>query len=562
MSVEVSGNGGSTWVVAENVGAAARNFGWQPVEIRLETLVPLNNQFRVRVRAHDGGTDSNVEAGIDDVRIEQVACDLTPPCFTAATFAGLANVVQGPSCGETNLSWAAATSNCQNAQIHYNVYRSTTAGFTPGPANRIASGLSATTFHDILLVPGTTYHYIVRADDSRSGEDANTVDRSFTPAVTADTMPPVFAGVATVDSGTACGENLLGWLPAGETCSVPVRYNVYRSTTPGFTPAPSNLAASIIGTSYVDRALTPLTTYYYKVRAVDGHGNEESNLVEGSAAARALPRIVYHEDFEAGPGGWGVTFLNNALTGNWEWGDPEGTGVQPEDDATPSPGVNAWVTGLSAGASVGANDVDGGVTTLISPNLDASTLPTATLQMALFYSNDAGANPGEDPYIVEVSGDGGTNWATALFTLSDIAPWTPVQVDLGPLIPLTNQVRIRVKAQDVGVGGSLVEAGIDEVSIFQPGGACTVCSGPTTPVGTIQVTRSGDDIIVDWSAGPGSAPAYNVYVRSGPGLGTLVRAGTTTAKTFTHAGAARLTGDNFFYVVSSVDSCGRESAAF
>jgi hypothetical protein len=53
-----------------------------------------------------------------------------------------------------------------------------------------------------------------------------------------------------------------------------------------------------------------------------------------------------------------------------------------------------------------------------------------------------------------------------------------------------------------------------------------------------------------------------VYVRSGPGLGTLVRAGTTTAKTFTHAGAARLTGNNFFYVVTTVDSCGRESAAF
>jgi hypothetical protein len=100
------------------------------------------------------------------------------------------------------------------------------------------------------------------------------------------------------------------------------------------------------------------------------------------------------------------------------------------------------------------------------------------------------------------------------------------------------------------------------VSIYQPGGACTTCSGPTTPVGTIQVARSGDDIVLDWSADPASAAAYNVDVRSGPGLGTLVRAGTTTAKTFTHTGAARLTGNNFFYVVTTVDPCGRESAAF
>jgi hypothetical protein len=562
MSVEVSGNGGSSWVVAETVGAAARNLGWQPVEIRLETLVPLNNQFRMRVRAHDGGIDSNVEAGIDDVRVEQVACDLTPPCFTAATFAGLASVAQSTSCGETDLSWAAATSNCQNAQIHYNVYRSTTAGFTPGPANRIAGGVSATTFHDTLLVPGTTYHYLVRAEDSRSGEETNTVDRPFTPAVTTDTVPPVFTGLATVSSGDGCGENLVTWLPAAETCSVPVRYDVYRSTSPGFTPGAANLAASIIGTSYIDRALTPLTTYYYKVRAMDGRGNEEQNLVEGSAAARTLPLVVYHQDFESGAGGWGVTSPNTAITGNWELGDPQGTGVQPEDDATPPPGVNAWVTGLQAGSGVGSFDVDSGVTTLISPNLDVSSLPNATLQMSLFYSNDQGANPGEDAYIIEVSGDGGANWVQAFFTLGDVAPWTPVQVNLGTLVPLTSQVRLRATAQDLGAGGSLVEAGLDEVSIYQPGGACTACSGPTTPVGTIQVARSGDDILLDWSADPASAAAYNVYVRSGPGLGTLVRAGTTTAKTFTHAGAARLTGNNFFYVVTTVDSCGRESAAF
>jgi hypothetical protein len=562
MTVEVSGNGGSTWVVAETIGAAARNLGWQPVEIRLETLVPLNNQFRLRARAHDGGTDSNVEAGIDNVRIEQVACDLTPPCFTAPTFAGLASVVQSGSCGEADLSWTAAASNCQNAQIHYNVYRATTAGFTPSAANRIAGGLSATTFHDTLLVPGTAYHYIVRAEDSRSGEDANTVDRSFTPAFTTDTVAPVFAGLATVTSGDNCGETLVTWPAAAETCSTPVRYNVYRSTMAGFTPAPGNRVASIIGPSYVDRALTPLTTYYYKVRAMDGSGNEEQNQVEGSAAARSLPLVAYHQDFESGAAGWGVTSPNTAVTGNWELGDPQGTGVQPEDDATPPPGVNAWVTGLAAGASVGANDVDSGVTTLISPNIDVSSLPNATLQMSLFYSNDQGANPGEDPYVFEVSADGGVNWTQAFFSLADIAPWTAVQIPLDPIIPLTSQVRIRATAQDLGAGGSLVEAGLDEVSIFQPGGACTACSGPTTPVGTIQVTRSGDDIVLDWSADPANAPAYNVYVRSGTGLGTLLRAGTTTAKTFTHAGAARLTGDNFFYVVTTVDSCGRESAAY
>jgi hypothetical protein len=558
--VEVSSNGGSSWVVAESLQAAARNLGWQPVDLRIESLVPLTSTFRMRVRARDEGiTDTIVEAAIDDVRVEEVVCDLTPPCFVPPTFAGLSSATPGASCGETDLQWSPASTNCQNAQISYSIYRSTAPGLVPGDGNRIAAGLAGTSFHDTLLQPGATYSYVVRADDSRSGQDANTVERAAVATVTPDTVPPVFSGLVSAGTGLACGETVLQWLPAAETCSGPPHYNIYRSTTPGFTPGPGNHVATVLGTAYVDTALAPGQTYYYKARAADSLGNEDGNLLERGAPARVLPLVLYSQDFEAGAGGWATVAPNDAVTGRWELGDPEGTGVQPEDDATPPPGVNAWITGLLAGSALGSFDVDAGRTTVASPVIDLTGQPGPVLQMSLFFSNSQGNLPGEDPLRVEVSGNGGASWTLAFDTLSDIAAWSVRQFPLAGLVPINDQFRVRVQTEDLGAGGSLVEAGVDDVSIFQPGAGCSVCPLPVGGVGTIFVARAGDDVVLDWSADPVAAASYNVYLRSGPTLATWRRAGSTTTKSFVHPGAALLTGDNFVYQVTAVDACGQES---
>jgi len=557
--IEISSNGGSSWVVADSLEAAARNLGWQPADIRLESLIPLTSTFRVRVRARDGGTDTTVEAAIDDIRVEEVVCDLTPPCFVPPTFAGLATASPGASCGEADLLWTPASTNCQNAEITYSLFRSTTPGFTPDASSRIATGIAGTSFHDTLLQPGATYQYLARADDSRSGQEANTVERAVAATTSPDNVPPVFSGLISAGSGAACGETVLQWLPAGETCSGPSHYNIYRSTTPGFTPGPANHVASVLGTAYVDTALQPGQTYHYKARAADSLGNEEGNVLERAAPARILPLILYSQDFEAGAGGWGTIAPNDAATGTWERGDPQGTGVQPEDDATPAPGVNAWVTGLLAGSGLGSFDVDGGTTTLASPVIDLTGQIGPVLQMSLFFSNSQGGNPGEDPLLVDVSGDGGASWVNALSTFTDIAPWTARQFPLSGLIPINDQFRVRVQTQDLGVGGSLVEAGVDDVTVFRPDAGCSVCPLPVSGVGTIMVTLSGDDVVIDWSADPVTAAAYNVHLRSGPALATSVRAGSTATKSFVHVGAALLLGDDFVYQVTAVDACGQES---
>jgi hypothetical protein len=84
-----------------------------------------------------------------------------------------------------DLSWAASSDD--RAVSAYRVYRSTTSGFTPGPANRIASVPSGTTFSDNGLAAGT-YYYRVKAVDKAG--NLSTASPQASAAVTGDTTAP------------------------------------------------------------------------------------------------------------------------------------------------------------------------------------------------------------------------------------------------------------------------------------------------------------------------------------------------------------------------------------
>ena len=104
-------------------------------------------------------------------------CDLPP------LFGGVQSVVSqnAATCGLL-VSWQAGTSQCSGT-LAYNVYRSTSAVFTPSGANRIAAGAAGTSYVDTAgLANGTTYYYIVRAVDSANlAEDGNAVVQSAAP---------------------------------------------------------------------------------------------------------------------------------------------------------------------------------------------------------------------------------------------------------------------------------------------------------------------------------------------------------------------------------------------
>ncbi|MDM7917283.1 MAG: FlgD immunoglobulin-like domain containing protein [Candidatus Eisenbacteria bacterium] len=171
------------------------------------------------------------------------------------------------------------------------------------------------------------------------------------------------------------------------------------------------------------------------------------------------------EEMEA-DSGWTVgSPQDDATTGIWTRVDPNGTPAQPEDDVTAAPGVMAWVTGQGPpGGQVGEQDIDGGLTTLTSPAYDLSGATSAKVVYYRWYSNDKGADPGNDFWVVDASNDNGANWTNVENTRVSFT-WTPNEVDLNALFGQTGTVRFRFLASDEGAG-SVVEAALDEFLVF------------------------------------------------------------------------------------------------
>ena len=122
----------------------------------------------------------------------------TGACTEPPVFAGLETITNqaSASCG-LEISWSAAPTLYCGSTATFNIYRSTDPGFDPTPADRIAEGVSGTSFLDTdTLVSGQKYFYIVRAvDTSNEVEDTNLARISATPT------GPIMLGTWTDDGG-------------------------------------------------------------------------------------------------------------------------------------------------------------------------------------------------------------------------------------------------------------------------------------------------------------------------------------------------------------------------
>lgn len=192
----------------------------------------------------------------------------------------------------------------------YRIYRG--VGTCPG-SGAVQIGESATpSFSDTDVSGLQTYNYRVTAYDA--GEDCESPQGTCASATATGvcTTPPNFAGLASAASaGTAACAINLGWSAGAANCGGPLVYNVYRSSTPGFTPDGSNLLQSCVAaTSLADATAASSTNYEYVVRAEDvgadggsGQcgGREETNLVRRLAAAGGPDDVLFNDNVESGP---------------------------------------------------------------------------------------------------------------------------------------------------------------------------------------------------------------------------------------------------------------------
>lgn len=128
---------------------------------------------------------------------------------------------------------------------------------------------------------------------------------------------------------------------------------------------------------------------------------------------------------------------------------------------TAAGGTFDLVTGATAGSSAGANDVDGGATSILSPSI---TLPSGTLTLSFsWYLAHLSNATSADYFRIRVVGSTTTTVFTRAGAASDKgAAWQTATANLSAYAGQT--VRLSVEAADTGTA-SLVEAAVDNVRI-------------------------------------------------------------------------------------------------
>jgi aminopeptidase S len=189
-------------------------------------------------------------------------------------------------------------------------------------------------------------------------------------------------------------------------------------------------------------------------------------LADGTTEPPPTGETVYSDTFETATG-WTVNAgaTDTATSGRFERGDPAATssGVATQLGTTVS-GSYDLVTGATAGASAGANDVDAGTTTVRSP---AITLPSGTLNLSFswYLSHLNNATSGDYFRVRVISGTTTTTVFTQAGAASNrAAAWQTATVNLSAYAG--QSVRLQVEAADTGTA-SLVEAAVDNVLITQ-----------------------------------------------------------------------------------------------
>ncbi len=193
------------------------------------------------------------------------------------------------------------------------------------------------------------------------------------------------------------------------------------------------------------------------------------------------PISYIFDDFESNSS-WQVGAQTDlASAGVWERAIPSPTYeddnqiVQPNEDHTEF-GNYCYMTENSTNPdNETQSDVDGGATTLFSPVFDLSMYEIALVSYWKWYTNNLGNNPGTDYWKVDVSNDEGLSWISLENTNLSNNFWQFEQFLISDYVTLTDKMQFRFIAEDifnngdVGSGGSLVEAALDDfrISIFE-----------------------------------------------------------------------------------------------
>lgn len=199
----------------------------------------------------------------------------TGSCLLEPTFAGIetAEDAHQTDCA-IDLSWFSGTPLC-GSTLSYAVYRSTTPGFTPGPANLLASCLVGTSYQDSDVDSGTTYYYVVRAEDDtgngsgpcNSGiQEGNSVELSAIP-----TGPDQVMAEDDLEGGTGDWSTAVGTGQSGGSPEWVLQTSTYHSATNAFfVPDPAAVRDQLLTYKDVSVGLGARLEFWQRVMTESG----------------------------------------------------------------------------------------------------------------------------------------------------------------------------------------------------------------------------------------------------------------------------------------------------
>lgn len=425
--------------------------------------------------------------------------------------APLSVVATPASASELDLTWGAVA-----GATGYNVERSTTSG---GPYTTVGSP-SSTNFSDTGLNPSTTYFYVVVAADS-SGASV------FSSQVSALTLPAMPLGI-TATSVSATVIDLTWGVVGGAT-----GYKVERSLTSG---GPYGLAGSPSVASFADAGLSPGTTYFYVVQAVNASGASVLSAEASTITIPGAPTGVTAT--QASPSR--ITLTWTAVTGTTHYavlrattsGGPYTTVGSPLAANFADTGLNSATAYFyviqavnSSGSSTSSAQVS--ATTQLATPLGLAATAVSTSQVNLTWNAVFGA----------------TSYSVQRGTSSG-GPYSPVGSPGGSSFAntgLSSGTGYFYVVQAVNVSGtSAVSAEVSTITL------------PGPPAGVVAAPISASEIDLSW-AGVVGASGYTVK-RSPTSGGPYATIGSPGTTAFADTG---LTPDTtYFYVVSAVDASG------
>ncbi len=475
----------------------------------------------------------------------------TTGTFANVSITGTAPGTPGPiaiapvSGTQINLSWADV-----NGETGFKVERSTDGVNFAQVGATLAQGV--TTYSDATVFGSTLYYYRVRATNA-------TGDSAPSAVVSSQTLQP-----------PAAPTNLAG-APVANSLQVNLTWTDNATTETGFiversldgstnwtqigTPAANATSFSDPGTG-----LTAGTTYFYRVRAVNGIGGSTNSNV---ANVTTTPAPTAPSNLVATPS---TTALQIALAWTDNSSNESGFIIERSLDgstnwtqiATPATNATAYTdsTGLSVSTTyyyrIRATN------TVLGPSLNSAvasatsasppaaptnlvaTPATNALQISLTWTDNSSI---EDGFIVERSLDGATNWTQVGTPAINATSFTDSTAGL----TLGTKFYYRVRATNSVLGASTNSNVANATTANVPAAPSNLVATPATTSLTINLT---------WTDNSSNEDGF-IVERSPTGTGAWAQVGSTlaaNATSFSDTTAGLTVNTAFFYRVRATDS--------